>query len=181
MKNKNQSIDLNENSIRKMSLFQLSSIFLFLLAATAFQVNAAKHLQKRIVGGTKAAASQFPYQVSIRNTKNRMHMCGGVIINSKFILTAGHCFWKKNYSPDQIYTVVGALRYFDNGVEYKIADYHLHPSFEPLFTLNDISLLLTASEIIFTESIQPIALPTSNVTVGTTAIVSGWGLTSVCE
>uniref|UniRef100_A0A336L267 CSON003054 protein n=1 Tax=Culicoides sonorensis TaxID=179676 RepID=A0A336L267_CULSO len=43
-----------------------------------------------IVGGVPASIGEFPSQVSIQTNKNR-HLCGGVLIDYDYILTAGHC------------------------------------------------------------------------------------------
>lgn len=45
---------------------------------------------------------------------------------------------------------------------------------------NDISLIRTAKEIVFSKNVQPIALPTQNFPAGgnTPVILSGWGKNS---
>lgn len=40
-------------------------------------------------GGRAAAASEFPWQVSIR--RNGRHLCGGALLHAEWLLTAGHC------------------------------------------------------------------------------------------
>jgi hypothetical protein len=52
----------------------------------------------RIVDGLDAEKYEFPWMVSIQMFRGvgkdktlRPHVCGGVIINSRFILTAAHC------------------------------------------------------------------------------------------
>jgi hypothetical protein len=52
----------------------------------------------RIIDGTEAEDHKYPWMVSIQlpfpaaeNDTLRVHRCGGAIINSRFILTAGHC------------------------------------------------------------------------------------------
>lgn len=46
-------------------------------------------IKDRIIGGENARPGQFPYQVSLQ-CGNR-HICGGSILNEKYILTAAHC------------------------------------------------------------------------------------------
>ncbi|GLH15204.1 uncharacterized protein GBIM_19572 [Gryllus bimaculatus] len=47
------------------------------------------HLDGRIVGGNTTSVAHFPYQISLQH--NDRHVCGGSIINSHWVLTAGHC------------------------------------------------------------------------------------------
>lgn len=44
----------------------------------------------RILRGTDAQLNQFPWQVSIQDSKG--HVCGGAIINNETVVTASHCF-----------------------------------------------------------------------------------------
>lgn len=135
----------------------------------------------RILGGADAKEGQFPYQVSLRH-KDGDHFCGGAIVNNRFILTAAHCTIGSNSSPDSIHAVVGAFKRLEGGVSYKVSEITNHPGYDREKRLNDISLLCTAEDIIFTNLIQPIALPTHDLPryEKTEVIASGWGLTEVC-
>lgn len=42
-----------------------------------------------IVGGTTAAAGDFPFIVSL--SKSGSHFCGGVLLNANTVITAAHC------------------------------------------------------------------------------------------
>lgn len=43
----------------------------------------------KIVGGEDAGHGEFPWLVSI--TRRGGHFCGGSVVTSKHVLTAGHC------------------------------------------------------------------------------------------
>ena len=43
----------------------------------------------RVLGGNDAVSKQFPHQISLR--RDHSHVCGGSIINHRYILTAAHC------------------------------------------------------------------------------------------
>lgn len=45
--------------------------------------------EARIVGGQDAVPREFPFLVSL--TRKGGHFCGGIILNDRFVLTAGHC------------------------------------------------------------------------------------------
>lgn len=46
--------------------------------------------ERSIVGGTEAAAGEFPYIVSLARI-GKSHFCGGVLINAYTVVTAAHC------------------------------------------------------------------------------------------
>lgn len=136
-------------------------------------------IEPRIVHGQKAAIGQFPYQASLRIVLTRRHFCGASIISSRFLLTAAHCQSGLSRVVFMIVAVVGAVdRHFD-GVTYRIDKIMKHKEHNDYTHHNDISLLRTAKEIVFTANIQPIALPKQNDPGNTPVVVSGWGKTKV--
>ncbi|OQR69818.1 transmembrane protease serine 3-like [Tropilaelaps mercedesae] len=54
-------------------------------------------ITKFIAGGTEAAPNEFPWQISIQmyskfiNPPQWIHLCGGSILNDRWIVTAAHC------------------------------------------------------------------------------------------
>jgi len=51
----------------------------------------------QIIGGTDALDGQYPYQVSLKRTLIGKHICGGVIISQKYVITAAHCLEKYTF------------------------------------------------------------------------------------
>ena len=77
---------------------------------------------ERIVGGSNAAANQFPYYVSVGG-------CGGTLIGERTVLTVAHCF--KNHPPSHY---VGFKAYINaptpnTGIERTVSKVVLHPSY----------------------------------------------------
>ncbi len=74
-----------------------------------------------------AAEGQFPYQVSLRaGTLVRSHICGGSILNSRFILTAAHCL--DNQTPGRIRVLVGTNRRSSGGTTLTVNRLIRHPN-----------------------------------------------------
>ncbi|XP_031631436.1 coagulation factor IX-like [Contarinia nasturtii] len=132
----------------------------------------------RILGGEDAEQGQFPYQVSLRCYFEKVHLCGGAIVSNRFILTAAHCTQEMYELPQYIYAVVGALKLHDDGIVVRLSAISNHAGYDRKKCMHDIALLRTAEEIVFTNLIQPIALPTHDLPRYEQVIVSGWGSTS---
>jgi trypsin len=58
-----------------------------------------------IVGGTSAAAGEFPYIVSLSSQGS--HFCGGVLVNANTVVTAGHC--SVDFTASQVKVRAGSL------------------------------------------------------------------------
>ncbi|KAF7275532.1 hypothetical protein GWI33_011625 [Rhynchophorus ferrugineus] len=59
------------------------------LIILAVFIGACTAVPLRIVNGTDAQEGEFKYVVSVRS--NLAHICGGTILNDRFVLTAAHC------------------------------------------------------------------------------------------
>lgn len=137
-----------------------------------------KHDNLRIVNGKEAALGQFPHQASIR--KYSRHLCGGSIINSRWILSAASCVDGTNYLPTAISASLGSINrenFF--GEIYYMSHIIHHPAYNSEGLQNDIALLRTMITIDFSQYIEPIALPFSKLLEDTTVTIAGWGSTSV--
>nr|AAV84209.1 chymotrypsin [Culicoides sonorensis] len=127
----------------------------------------------RIVGGSNAALGQFPYQVSLR-TPSGFHFCGGSIYSNRWIVTAAHCI--VGDSPSNVRVAVGTI-YTGQGIIHAVSRLTPHPNYNSNLLTNDIGLVQTSTTISFTTTVQPIALGSTSVGGGVTAVASGWGNT----
>ena len=71
-----------------------------------------RHFISRVVGGENAPKHSWPWQVSLRISYggNLVHICGGSLIDSEWVVTASHCVVKRDDTvnePDLFTVVVG--------------------------------------------------------------------------
>merc|ERR1712202_68622 len=71
---------------------------------------------RRVVGGTEAGFGSFPWMALVRGSTNR---CGGALISSRWVVTAGHC-------------VRGHDSVFNAGYRVYLGEYRLYLNSEPL-------------------------------------------------
>lgn len=138
----------------------------------------------RIVGGQFAVPNQFPFMAVVHRLEGNgmTSQCGGTIISSRWVLTAGHCVASRS---NQFLVVFGVCNktginynsYNGPGVAMLTNKVILHPNYQTI--LNDIALLYMPRDIPFSESIQPIQLAgynyVKNSFSGKTGAVIGWG------
>jgi trypsin len=73
----------------------------------------------------QAAAGQFPYQVSLRTIWGT-HFCGGAILNTRWIVTAGHCLVFLEI-PE---VVAGSTTLDQGGDHYAVQRKVVHPNYD---------------------------------------------------
>lgn len=153
----------------------------FLVVCVAFSSAGTRSvLESRVTNGKDAAPGQFPYQISLRLRRNNLHRCGGSIISNRFVLTAAHC--TRDYLfPSLWWVIVGALKLDNDGIKHTVDRVMPHEEYSKAEEINDITLLRTSQEIVFSETTRPIALPKQNIPeeASVHAILSGWGKTRV--
>ncbi|XP_013184392.2 CLIP domain-containing serine protease HP8 isoform X2 [Amyelois transitella] len=153
----------------------------------------------RIVGGTRADIDEHPWMALLRYDKPKGwgFYCGGVLISSRYVMTAAHCVkgedlpqnwrlsqvrlgeWNTSSSVDCVGDdCSGPVQ--DIPIERIIA----HDGYVPSDTNqhNDIALLRLARNVQFNDFVKPICLPTDsglkrNTFVGIDMEVAGWGKT----
>lgn len=124
----------------------------------------------RIVGGYNADIRQYPHQISLRYRGR--HFCGGSIYSPNIIVTATHCV--DDEDTTDITVVAGVTTLDQRGDEVAVAKIITHEKYT-LLNDYDVAILVLASNLRFSESIQPIALAKERPPAGTEVTVTGWG------
>jgi len=138
----------------------------------------------RIVGGSTVDPKyKYPYTAYFQANG---YMCGGTILNKRYVLTAMHCLYSQQgveHPPSGCSVVLGEHNLSDGqneggqviGVEafVKRDDY----DFSSNNPANDIALLRLAEDITFTDKVKPACMPTDagKTYANRWAAVTGWG------
>ena len=141
----------------------------------------------RIVGGKKAQEGAFPWIVTLheKSDSNFDHVCGGSILNKRWILTAAHCIdHPDNTQMYEIYVGLHSLsrKSAKRARKHKISKIIIHESYDKAEYEYDIALLRTADTIDFGGSegfVNGVCLPKMNAPEPSDeyGLVAGWGHT----
>ena len=138
----------------------------------------------RIVGGSEATIVQFPWQVSLRMTRRQSHYCGGSLLNTRFVVTAGHCV--KDQKAENINIVLGSstLKSLSaNAKTIPVKRIHLHENYNPINLNDDIALIELDNSVAEAKDlrfpfIRGVCMPHKDEEFTGKSTVSGWGRTS---
>ncbi|CAH2057798.1 unnamed protein product, partial [Iphiclides podalirius] len=157
----------------------------------------------RIVGGFATSIDQYPWLVLIEyemtNTGSIELACGGSLISSRYVLTAGHCvkgtvldkatpvsvrlgeYDISNPGPDCVETPGGGEDCTAGPTSVAIEEIIPHDSYDAndRNRKHDIALVRLNETAPYTDFIRPICLPTSDLTLEPPSdlrlYTSGWG------
>lgn len=131
------------------------------------------NIDNRIVGGEVAKEGSAPYQVSIQ-TIFGSHICGGVIIDQQWILTAGHCVL--DYPIEVLRVHVGTNNWKQGGVVFRPELALTHCMYDiPSMYHNDIAVVRLNAPIEFNNQTQKIELASEALQPGDVLTLTGWG------
>ncbi|ESN97235.1 hypothetical protein HELRODRAFT_193313 [Helobdella robusta] len=136
-----------------------------------------------IINGNIAKQSAWPWHVQVYKYSELfwgVTLCGGSIVNERWVLTAAHCVWGQNAPTytSRVEIMVGTNTKFDpNKKRIKILEIKTSQYNDSIYE-NDWALLKLAEPLTFNKSVQPICLADPNIVESyDVCVVMGYGRT----
>ncbi|XP_014212719.1 lectizyme-like [Copidosoma floridanum] len=141
----------------------------------------------RIVGGKDSEKGRHPWQVSLHwfNKKRGIrprHVCGGTLLASGWVLTAGHCQTLSPKRPGGQYMVLAGKHELgtpeDTEQTRLVEETFVHPEYSGSVGPNDIALMKLERPFELNEYVSTVSLPYADQMHSGDAILTGWGSVS---
>ena len=138
----------------------------------------------RIMGGQDAVPHSYPWMVSLaKRSLNNLHLCGGVLITRRHVLTAAHCMEDFNGIND-LNVIVGAHYITDQRTSASVTAITTHPQYDPETFANDIAVITLRSSLSNNDPrIGIVCLPPDDIPgrvyppMKASGVAIGWGTT----
>ncbi|XP_064519431.1 hyaluronan-binding protein 2 isoform X1 [Pseudopipra pipra] len=144
---------------------------------------------KRIYGGSKATAGKHPWMASVqtKTPDGSEHFCGGVLIKSCWVLTAGHCFENGKGNIQVALGKQNLKKKEHHEQRFDVEKIIVHDEYSDRggIPYNDIALLklkpVDGYCAVETKYVKTACLPNFFFPAGTDCFISGWGETETGE
>jgi secreted trypsin-like serine protease len=183
-------------------IYKFIAIFISLAFPLTLMTPSNAEIQPFIIGGTDANINDYPFQMALffdRNNNNTYSfICGGVLIDDNWVLTAAHCLDQSstsdatpNYAPASRFRIAGGESKLDSYIFddlITVQDIIVNPNARKINqgTIGSPSYILSSSDIAL---LKVSAKPTDSIKIsqignsdGNTAnrasIITGWGTTA---
>ncbi|XP_023238705.1 clotting factor B-like isoform X1 [Centruroides sculpturatus] len=133
-------------------------------------------IRQQVVGGRDSDPAFWPWMVSLhkKTSNSTRYLCGGALIDRRRLITAAHCFERKDPKASDYLVKVGGR---DEGRERRVESVRVHPGFSDARYYHDIALVTLEEDREWKT--MPACLPDQNEDYsGKEAVLIGWGDTS---
>ena len=152
------------------------------------------------MGGDRVSGREYPWMatiMTIRGNGSHLQLCGGCIVDSQTILTAGHCILDTDIhhvhvsdyhvvASDRLIVQIGSNSLHSRDIlRVAVHEAIIHPLYD--YTnrpFNDLGIIRLAARIHFSSRIQPICLPVAyngSVLQESSLLIAGWGRTHTTQ
>lgn len=129
----------------------------------------------RILGGSIANEFQFPYIARVRSADGNF-LCSGAIVNSRWIVTVARCLINRSQINTRV--TVGSNSVNEGALLFAL-QIITHEAYNSNTLSNNIALIQTVTDILYSAAVQPIFLNSIFLGGGVGVELSGWGQASM--
>ncbi|KAI8872230.1 trypsin-like serine protease [Ramicandelaber brevisporus] len=169
------------------TVFAALSITTSTLLAASTTHSGGSNVTPRIIGGTEAQPSEFPFAIYITVTQNidssktSITRCTGVLVTHDAVLTAAHCVYvgderQRLVSPNNITIAYGNVA-VSKAKTAKAAAVYVPDDYDSATLKHDLAVIRLSQPLQFTDSVQRIPFSDVILPPKTNVTAMGWGFT----